>query len=103
MKLPRLHDAQPWIVFSFKYTLDDIKGFQLVSISVPFWKLVVELYTQDLAKFLRRRFVSRCYFQDGGTGTSFGGRSFTHCFVKRVGRLRMFIHNDRVELLYCFV
>ena len=50
-------------------------------------------------------FVSRYIFQDGGigTGTSFGGRSFIHCFVKRVERLRIFIHRDRVELLNCFV
>ena len=46
-------------------------------------------------------FVSRYIFQDGGigTGTCFGGRSFIHCFVERVERLRMFIHSDRVELL----
>ena len=42
-------------------------------------------------------------FQDGGIGTStsFGGRSFIHCFVERVERLRklMFIHGDRVKVL----
>ena len=50
-------------------------------------------------------FVSRYIFQDGGIGTStsFGGRSFIHCFVERVERLRMFIHSDRVKVLYCFV
>ena len=52
-------------------------------------------------------FVSRYIFQDGGirTSTSYGGRSFIHCFVERVERLRMFIHNvrARVKVLYCFV
>ena len=50
-------------------------------------------------------FVSKYIFQDGGigTGTSFGGRSFIHCFVKRVERLCIFIHKDRVELLNCLV
>ena len=89
------------IVFSFKYrsmALHDFKGFQLVRISVPFCDLDVERFTRDLVKFLRRRL-----FQDGGTGTIFGGRSFIHRFVERVGRLSMFIHNDRNELLYCFV
>ena len=35
-----------------------------------------------------------------GSGTSFraGGRSFIHCFVERVERLRMFIHSDRVKV-----
>ena len=55
-----------------------------------------------LCQVLAAPFVSR-YFQDGGTGTSFGGRSFIHCFVEWVERLRTFIHSDRVELLYCFV
>ena len=50
-------------------------------------------------------FVPRYIFQDGGIGTStsFGGRSFIHCFVERVERLRMFSHSDRVKVLYCFV
>ena len=29
--------------------------------------------------------------------------AFIHCFVERVERLRMFIHSDRVELLYCLI
>ena len=69
-------------------------ALQLVCISVPFCDLDVERFTLDLVKFLRRRL-----FQDGGTG----GRSFIHRFVEQVGRLNMFIHNDRNELLYCFV
>ena len=44
----------------------------------------VELYNQDLVKFLRRRL-----FQDVRIGTSFGG-SFIHCFVEPVEKLRMF-------------
>ena len=31
------------------------------------------------------------------------GCSCIHCFVKRVERLRIFIHRDRIELLNCFV
>ena len=55
--------------------------------------------------FLAAPFVSRYIFQDGGMGTStsFGGRSFIHCFVEQVERLRMFIHSDRVKVLHCFV
>ena len=30
-------------------------------------------------------------------------RSLIHFFVKQVERLRMFIHSDRVKVLYCFV
>ena len=65
VKLPRLHDAQPWIVFSFKYTLYDFKGFQLVSISVSFCELGVELCTQDLVKFLRSSFVHSLFCEAG--------------------------------------
>ena len=101
MKLPGLHDGQLWRVFSYKIipfigTLYEFKGFQPVSISVSFCDLGVELYIPDLAKFLPRRLfqarVSRYIFQDGGIGTStsFGGRSFIHCFGERVERLRMF-------------
>ena len=89
-------------------TLHDFKAFQFVSISVSFRDLGVELCTrstQDLVKFVRRRLFSRHIFQDGGidTGTSFGGYSFIHCFVKRIERLRIFIHRDRIELLNGFV
>ena len=82
-----------------------VSGFQSVSISVSFCDLGVELYTQDPVKFLRRRLFQDMYFQDGGIGTStsFAGRSFIHCFVERVERLRMFIRSDRVKVLYCFV
>ena len=81
------------------------KGFQPVSISVSFCNLEVELYTQDLVKFLRRRlFQDIIFFKMAGSGrsTSFRGRSFIHWFVERVERLRMFIHSDRVKVLHCF-
>ena len=76
MKLPRLHDAQPWIVFSFKYTLDDFKGFQLISITVSFCELDVE--PQDLVKFLRRRLFQGVIFKMAGLApASEHARSFT--------------------------
>ena len=114
MKLSRLHDGQLWRVFSlntvqqqFNGILYEFKGFQPVSISVSFCfsDLSVELYTQDLVKFLRRRLFQDIFFKMAGSGrsTSFGGRSFIHCFVEQVERLRMFIHSDKVKVLYCFV
>ena len=82
-----------------------VKGFQPVGISVSFCDLEVELYTQDLVKFLRRRLFQDIFFKMAGSrlSTSFGGRSFIHCFVEWVERLHMFIHSDRVKVLYCFV
>ena len=81
MKLPRLHDAQLWIVFSFKIpfsgTLRDFKGFQLVSISVPFCDLDVERLTQDLVKFLRRRLFQDIFKMAGLAPSSEDVRSFT--------------------------
>ena len=78
----------------FNGTLYEFKGFQ-----------PVDLYTQDLVKFLRCRLFLDIFFKMAGSGrsTSFGWRSFIHCFVERVERLRMFIHSDRVKVLYCFV
>ena len=72
MKLPRPHDAQLSRVLSFKYcsfgTLHDFKGFQLVSISVSFCDLGVELHTQDLVKFLRRCLFQDIFFKMAGSG-----------------------------------
>ena len=103
----KLLDGQLWRVFSFKIipsngTLYEFKGFQPVSSSVSFCDLGVELYILDRScQVLAAPFVSRYIFQDGGIGTStsFGGRSFIHCFVERVERLRKFIHSDRVKVL----
>ena len=86
MKLPRLHDGQLWIVFSFKIipsngTLDEFKGFQPVSISVSFCDLDVELsYIPDLVKFLPRRLFQDIFFKMAGSGlapASEDVRSFT--------------------------
>ena len=75
VKLPPLHDAQLWIVFSFKYhsmalciILDCIIGFQLVSISVSFYCLSIELYTQDLVKFMQHRLFQDIFFKMAGSG-----------------------------------
>ena len=78
VKLPRLHNGQLWRKIPFNGTVYKFKGFHSVSISVSFCDLGVELYTQDLVKFLRCRLFQDIYFQDGGIGTStsFGGRSF---------------------------
>ena len=98
----------PWPVDSFLFsiplngTLHDFKGFQLVSVSVSFCDLGVWLYTQDLAKFLRHR-LFQDIFKMARMATVSGRRSFIHCFAERGERLRMFIHNDKLELLYCFI
>ena len=90
VKLPRLHDGQLLRVFSFRYrsmalctSLRDSSPL----VSVSFCDLGVELYTQDLVKFLRRRLfqLQDIFFKMAGSGrsTSFGWRSFIHCFVER--------------------
>ena len=92
VKLFRLHDGQLWRVISFKIIpfnggLYEFQEFQPVSISVSFCDLGVALYTQDLVKFLRRRLfqLQDIFFKMAGSGrsTSFGWRSFIHCFVER--------------------
>ena len=64
------------------------------------------LFVTSAWNFILRTFP-RYIFQDGGVGTStsYGGRSFIHCFVERVERLCMFIHSGRArdKVLYCFV
>ena len=54
----------------FSGTLHDCKGFQLVSIFVPFCDFGVELYTQDLVKFLRRRLFQDIFKMAGLAPTS---------------------------------
>ena len=64
----------------FNGILHDFKGFQLVSISVSFCNLGVELYTQDPVKFLRRRLSQYIFFKVAGSGlapASGDVRSFT--------------------------
>ena len=64
----------------FNGTLHDFKGFQLVSISVSFCDLGVELYTQDLVKFLLRCLFQDIFFKMAGSGlapASEDVRSFT--------------------------
>ena len=76
----------------------------VVLVSVSFCDLKVELYTQDLVKFLRRRLFQDILFKMAGSGlapASEDVRPFT-VFVERVERLHMFIHSDRVKVLYCF-
>ena len=62
-----------WRVFSFKIipfngTLDEFKGFQPVSIPISFCDLGLELYTQDLVKFLRCRLFQDIFFKMAGPG-----------------------------------
>ena len=89
---------------TFNGTLHDFKRFQLVSISVSFCDFGVERYTQDLVKFLRRRLfqdvVFKIYFKMAGSGLA--SEDFVHSCLWS-GSTYMFIHSDRVELLYCFV
>ena len=64
---------QLWRVFSckiipFNGTLYEFKGFQLVSISVSFCDLGVELYIPDLVKFLPRRLFQDIFFKMAGSG-----------------------------------
>ena len=71
VKLPRLHHAQLWRVFSFKYrsmALCMILRDSSPWVSVSFCDLGLELYTQDLVKSLTPPFFLR--------------RSFIHCFVE---------------------
>ena len=85
MKLPRLHDGQLWRVFNtvFKYRLMALctslrDSSPLVSVSLC--DLSVELYTQDLVKFLRRRLFQDIFFKMAGSGlapASEDVRSFT--------------------------
>ena len=81
----RLHDAQLWIVFSFKYRsvalcmiLRDYSW--LVSLFL-LWPRRRTLYSRPCQVRAAPSFVSRYIFQDGGIGTSFGGLSFINCFV----------------------
>ena len=67
----------------FNGTLYDFKGFQPVSISVSFCDLGVELYSQDLVKFLRRRLFQDIFFKMAGSGLAQASedvRSFTVFF-----------------------
>ena len=52
----------------FNGALYEFKGFQSVSISVSFCDLGVELYTQDLVKFLRCRLFQDIFFKMAGSG-----------------------------------
>ena len=89
VKFPRLHDAQLWKVFSFKYR--SIVLCMILRDSSPLvscfflWHWHRTLYSRP-CHVLAVPFVSRYIFQDGGTGTStsFGGCSFVHCFVEQV-------------------
>ena len=92
VKLPRLHHAQLWRVFSFKYrsmALCMILRDSSPWVSVSFGDLGLKLYTQDLVKSLAPPFVST--------------RSFIQYFVELVERLRMFIHSAKDKVFYCFV
>ena len=106
MKLAPVHDGQ-WIVFLFQIpfngTLHNFKGFRLVIFSVSFFDLGVEFYTQDLVKFLGRHLFQHI-FKMAGPAVLASASEDIHSLFCGAGRiLTMFIHSDRVELLYCFV
>ena len=75
-----------FLFLPFNGILYNFKGFQLVSISVCLWFQRRSLYSGPYQVFAAP-LVSR-HFQNGGTGTRFGGRSFIYCFVERVEGLR---------------
>ena len=90
-----VHYAQ-WIGFFF------LRPIQLVIIrDHHFWPWHKSL-SSGPCQVLVAPFVSR-YFQDGRTGTSFGRCSFSFTVLWSRHILTMFIHSDRVDLLYCFV
>ena len=99
VKLPRLHDAQLWMVFSFNYC-----SMALCMILRDSSSLVsLLLFVTSAQNFIMLGTLSSScgaviLFQD-----IFFKMAFIHCFVERVESLRMVIHSDRVELLYCFV
>ena len=98
VKLLRLHNAQLWIVFSFKFrSLALCNYISLVSLFL-LCELGVELYTWDLVKFVRHRLFWDIFFKMAGLGLA--SEDF-HALT--VLWLRIFIHRDRVELLNCFV
>ena len=128
MKLPGLHGGQLWRVFPYKIipfnsTLYEFKGFQPVSISVSFCEQGVELYTQDLVKFLPRRLFQDMFFKMAGSGlvpASEDVRSFTvllsgskdyvclftatelrSCNYRELGN--MFLLEMTMNLLSCYV
>ena len=65
-------------------------------VSVSFCDLSVELYTQDLVKFLRRRLFQDIFFKMAGSGLAPASEDVRSFSV-------LFIHSDRVKVLYCFV
>ena len=48
-------------------TLHDFKEFRFISISVSFCDLGIELCTQDLVKFVRRRLFQDIFFKMAGS------------------------------------
>ena len=67
-----------FLFLTFSGTLHDFKGFQPVSISVPFCDVGLELYTQNLVKFLRRHYLFQDIFEMAGLApASEDVRSFT--------------------------
>ena len=83
-----LSQTSRWAVvesFFFKYcsmasALYEFKGFQPVSISISFCDLGVELYTQDLVKFLQCCLFQDIFFKMAGSGLATASkdvRSFT--------------------------
>ena len=67
-------------LLTFSGTRHDFKGFELVSISVSFCDLGVELYSQDLAKFLWCCLFQDIFFKMAGSGLAPATENlFIHC------------------------
>ena len=82
-----------WIPFNG--TLHVFKGFQLISLSVSFCALGVELYTQDL--FLRRRLLQYIFSRWLDRDWHQFRRAFVHALFYGAGRKTTYVYSQRLS------
>ena len=98
VKLPRLHDAQLWRVFSFKYcsmALCMILQDSSSLVSVYFCDLGIELYTQDLVKFLQHCLFQDIFFKMVGLEVDQLRRMFIHSLFCGMGWKTTYVYSQR--------
>ena len=78
----------------FSSTLHDFNGFQVVSISVPICDLGVDLYTQELVKFFRRRLFQDIKFSRLPDWHPLRGTS-VHSLFCGAGRNTTYVYSQR--------